>query len=64
MKNRPFTTIADAPDLLTVPESQIITLAGRNLTYQMIRDGRLKSIRVGRKVLIPRSALAAFIGAG
>jgi excisionase family DNA binding protein len=33
---------------------------GRDMTYQLVREGRLRSVRVGRRVLVPRSELAAF----
>jgi excisionase family DNA binding protein len=33
---------------------------GKNSLYGFIHNGRIKSIRVGRKILIPRSELADF----
>lgn len=32
--------------------------------YRLIADGKLRSIRVGRLLRVPSSALAAFIAAG
>lgn len=63
MLNRPFTKIADAPDLLTVAEVRRILPAGRNLLYEMLKDGRLPSVRLGRRLMVPRAGLARFIGA-
>jgi excisionase family DNA binding protein len=34
---------------------------GRDATYTLVREGRLPSIRVGRRVLVPVSALERFI---
>lgn len=34
---------------------------GRNSTYELIRSGKLRSIRVGRKILIPASAIYDFL---
>lgn len=34
---------------------------GRNSIYEMLRAGRIRSVRLGRKLLIPRSELTAFI---
>jgi excisionase family DNA binding protein len=34
---------------------------GRDTTYQLIREGRLKAVRIGRRLLIPRSELEAFL---
>ena len=33
---------------------------GKNSLYGLIHDGRIKSIRIGRKILIPRSELIDF----
>lgn len=30
---------------------------GKNLVYQAVRDGRLPSVRIGSKILIPSDAL-------
>lgn len=34
---------------------------GRDACYRLVREGRLRSVRIGRKVLIPRTELAAFV---
>lgn len=34
---------------------------GRNNVYALIHSGRLRSIRIGRKILIPRSAVEEFL---
>lgn len=34
---------------------------GRNKVYELLRTGELKSIRCGRKYLIPTAALSEFI---
>jgi excisionase family DNA binding protein len=34
---------------------------GRDACYGLVREGRLRSISIGRKRLIPRSELAAFV---
>ncbi len=34
---------------------------GRNSVYAMLREGRIKSIRVGRRILIPATEAANFI---
>ena len=49
--------------LLTPEEFRVQGLAkaiGKNSLYDMIRSGRIKSIRVGRKILIPSSELEDF----
>ena len=34
---------------------------GRNTVYALVRSGRLRSIRVGRQVRIPKNALIEFL---
>lgn len=34
---------------------------GRNSIYELIRSGTLRSIRVGRKILVPKSAIEEFL---
>ena len=41
----------------TVAEAGKLLGLSRNLTYESIRTGQIPSIRVGRRILIPRAAL-------
>ena len=41
----------------TVAEAGKLLGLSRNLTYESIRMGQIPSIRVGRRILIPRAAL-------
>ena len=47
--------------LLSVRDAAHELGIGRDTAYQLVREGRLRSIAVGRKRLIPRAELAAFI---
>lgn len=42
---------------LTVEEAAGLLGISRNLAYELVADGRLPSIRLGRRVLVPRQAL-------
>jgi excisionase family DNA binding protein len=44
--------VAEAAELLGL---------GRNSTYDLLRSGRLRSVRVGRRFVIPRSEIDAFL---
>ncbi|KEF34105.1 excisionase [Deinococcus sp. RL] len=47
------------------PEEAVSMLGmGRNSVYALIRSGRLRSIKVGRKILIPLSAIEEFLNGG
>lgn len=47
--------------LLTVPEVMAILRLGRCTVYDLIRSGRLESIKVGRSRRIPAAAIDAFV---
>lgn len=49
------------PPLLTVGELASILRIGRNAAYQLVNNGRIQSIHVGRSIRIPRNALMQFI---
>jgi excisionase family DNA binding protein len=46
--------------LLSVREAAKELGLGRDSTYSLIRAGRIRSVRVGARVLVPRAELEAF----
>ena len=53
---------ADAPDrLLSVDEAAALLGIGRSRTYDEIAAGRLRSLRVGRRRLVPSGAIGEYI---
>lgn len=55
------TTYENMPLLLTVEEMASVLRIGRNPAYQLVKDGTIQSIRVGRSIRIPRNALIQFV---
>ena len=54
--------VANAPDrLLSVDEAAAMLGLGRTATYGELQAGRLRSVKVGRRRLIPAEAVSAFI---
>jgi len=49
------------PLLLTVEEAAELLLIGRSLMYELIRDGSIATIHIGRLRRVPREALTAYI---
>lgn len=49
------------PLLLSVRDAAAELGLGRDLTYELVREGRLHSVAFGRKRLIPRVELEAFV---
>ena len=60
MENK-YRSLDDLPVTLRVEELMPILGIGRNTAYALVRSGRLRCIRVGRQVRIPKNALIEFL---
>ena len=49
------------PLTLTVEEAGQILRVGRNTAYELVRCGKLPSVRVGKQIRIPRQALLDYL---
>ncbi len=57
--------LANAPDVLTVPEVARLLRLNRNTVYDLIRSKALYAARIGHSLRVPRAALEEFLdGAG
>lgn len=57
-------TLDTAPDVLNVVEAASLLRISRNSAYELIRGGILRSVKIGRRVLVPKSALVSFLREG
>lgn len=48
-------------DVLTVKELAKLLRVGINNAYRLVREGTIKSVRVGRQYRIPRSAVQQYL---
>ena len=55
--SEPVISFDDLPLFLTVEQTAAVLGLGRNTTYDMVRSGRIKSIRLGRQIRIPKASL-------
>lgn len=51
----------DYPDLMTVSEMQSALCISRSLSYKLIREGTVPSIRVGNIIRIPKVCIMDFM---
>ena len=49
------------PPLLTVDEMRKVLRIGRNAAYQMVKEGSIQTIRIGRSIRVPRKALMQLV---
>lgn len=60
MDGRP-TSYDDLPLTLSVRELMPILSVGRNTAYELIRSGQIRSVRIGRRILIPKAEVLQFL---
>ncbi len=60
MRNN-YHSFDDLPLTLRVEDLMPILGIGRNTAYELVRCGQIRSIRIGRKIRIPKSEVLAFL---
>jgi excisionase family DNA binding protein len=58
----PAPHFAELPDVLTPQDLIAFLPIGRNAVYDALKTQKIKSVRVGQKFLITKSALREFLG--
>lgn len=55
--------IVDKVQPLVYKPNDLMTLLGigRNTTYELLRSGQIRAIKVGRSYLIPKDAVTAYL---
>ncbi len=56
-----YRSFDDLPITLRVEDLMPILGIGRNTAYELVRSGKIKSIRIGRKIRIPKVEVLAFL---
>ena len=51
----------DYPDVVTVEQLCRMLRIGRNTAYTLLRSGKLKSVRIGKKYIIPTEWIAEYL---
>ena len=60
MENK-YRSLDDLPVTLRVEELMPSLGIGRNTAYELVRSGKLRSIRVGRQIRIPKAEVLRFL---
>ena len=56
-----YSVLQDEPEILTVLDVSKILRVGKNAAYELVKNGKLSSIQVGRKIIIPKACLIDFL---
>lgn len=51
------------PDVVTPEELQSMLKIGRNAVYDILKKGLIKTIRIGKKYIIPKVNVISFLAA-
>jgi len=58
-----YRSFDDLPLTLRVEDLMPTLGIGKNTAYELVRSGQIKSIRIGRKIRIPKAAIQEFLDA-
>ena len=61
MINMNYTDFEQLPLVLSVNQLVDVLKIGRNTAYELLRCGKIKSIRVGHQIRIPKEAVLRFL---
>ena len=56
-----YTMFKNEPDVLTVPDVVRLLQFGKNTVYSLIKEGRIGSIKQGKKIIVPKVCLVEFL---
>lgn len=60
-KSKGYQSYDELPLALTIPEVSDALRIGRNTVYEMVRCGTIPSIKIGRQLRVPKSALRTYL---
>lgn len=49
------------PDVVSIDDLQSMLKIGRNNAYALLKENKIKSIRIGKKYIIPKISVAQFV---
>lgn len=52
---------SDYPDVITVNQLMEILHIGKNAAYNLLQTGEIKTIRIGRRYIIPKISIIEYI---
>lgn len=52
---------SEYPDVITVEQLMEILHIGKNAAYSLLKSGEIRTIRIGRRYIIPKQSIIAYI---
>ncbi len=60
MKDK-FYNLDDLPLMLRVDDLMVLMDVGRNTAYELLRCGRIRSVRIGKQLRVPKQAVIDYL---
>ena len=60
MENK-YRSLDDLPLALRVEDLMPVLGISRNTAYELVRSGKIRSVRIGRQIRVPKSAISEFL---
>ena len=51
----------DYPDVVTIKDLQNMLHIGRNTAYGILQDGAMKTVKIGKRYIIPKKSVIEFL---
>lgn len=58
------TAFSGYPDVVSIDDLQKMLHIGRNSAYELVRKGRIKTIKMGTRYIIPKKSVIDFLDSG
>jgi len=52
---------SEYPDVITVEQLMEILHIGKNAAYSLLKSGEIRTIRIGRRYIIPKQSIITYI---
>ena len=49
------------PDVITIDDLQSMLHIGRNTAYKILQDNLIKTLKIGKKYIIPKASVVKFV---
>lgn len=59
--NHTHDIFTDYPDVVTPEDLQEMLHIGRSMAYSLLQDQKIKSLRIGKKYIIPKDSVINFL---
>lgn len=53
--------LSEYPDVLSVEELQSVLRIGRSATYDLLKENKIKTLKAGKKYIIPKQSVIDFL---